>query len=140
MFVSEAVVNPSKTPQRCFTLRQAPCLPHKHDTKLETARNKCSSLLRTTFIHYTSKSSLMGPRANVFILFCSLFTNFRSKLVFIRGKLFHPSLMFVGKTSALPKREASLRCSIREGCVFIANIRLDWKQRRTNNLAYYKHS
>jgi hypothetical protein len=102
MFASKAVANPSKTPERCFTLGQAPRLPHKYDTRLETARNKCSSLLRTTFIHYTSKRSLMGPRANVIILFCSLFTNFRSKLVFIRGKLFHPSLMFVGKPSALP--------------------------------------
>ncbi len=42
-------VRPSEAPFRCSTLGQAPCLTHKHQTRLERLScDKCSSLLRTS--------------------------------------------------------------------------------------------
>ncbi len=40
------------------------------------------------------------PGVNVIKLFCPLFMDFRNKLVFVPGKLFQHSLMFVGKAGA----------------------------------------
>jgi hypothetical protein len=40
-------------------------------------------------------------RANVIKRFCTYFKIFRNELVFVLGKAFQPSLMFVGKAGCL---------------------------------------
>ncbi len=77
-------------------------LPDRYQTKFEvTDTDKRASLLRC-YINYCAKAFWNFKR--------TLFTNFRNKLVFVPGKPFLPSLMFVGKAGAYPS-EASFRCS-----------------------------
>jgi hypothetical protein len=45
--------------------------------------------------------------SNVIKLVCPKFTNFRHKLVFVTGRPFQPSLMFVGKAGAYPIEETA---------------------------------
>ncbi len=60
--------------------------------------------------------------------------------MFVPGKSFHPSLMFLGKARSLPEYAASERCVNLTGSGPIAKIRLGWKGLPgTNILAYYEH-
>jgi hypothetical protein len=62
MFTSKAGAYPSGEPERCFTLREATGLTHKHLTRLEMpATNKHYSLL-LTFVNYGRKKFYnIGP-------------------------------------------------------------------------------
>ncbi len=59
--------------------------------------------------------------------------------MFVHGKPFQPSVLFVGKARSLPQSGASERFFDRVGSSFTKNIRLFWKGLPvTNTLAYYK--
>ncbi len=59
-------------------------------------------------MHELHEMHAVPPRADTIKLF--KFTNFRNKLVFVPGKPFQPSLMFMGEASGLPKSGAPERC------------------------------
>jgi hypothetical protein len=63
---------------------------------------------------------------------------FFNRLVFVPGKPFQPSLMFVGE--AYDRVERLKDASLRYDRALLANIRLGWTGLPgTNTLAYYKH-
>ncbi len=70
------------------------------------------------------------------------FTNVRNKLeCFVPGRLFLPSLMFVGEAISICKSGA-LKV-LHKGVLWPYQEMLHWpgkNQQRTNTLAYYKHS
>ncbi len=60
--------------------------------------------------------------------------------MFVPGKPFQPSLMFVGEARSLPKSRAPERALLGYAAVLPANTRLGWKGLPgTNTLAYYEN-
>jgi hypothetical protein len=53
---------------------------------------------------------MLVPGANVVKLICPQYTDFRNKLVFVLGRPFQPSVMFVNKARVY-LNEALFRCS-----------------------------
>jgi hypothetical protein len=60
--------------------------------------------------------------------------------VFVPGKLFQPSLMFVGKARGHPRVEHLKGASLGQARSLLANIGVGWKSLPgKNTLAYYKN-
>ncbi len=87
-----------------------------------------SSLLGPIVNFEQSSFLIIGPRALIYNNFTTVIYEFSQQArVFVPGRLFQPSLMFVAKVRNLLWGGASERCFTRVDSALLANIRLDWK-------------